>query len=336
MRRRTKHARLTVLAIIPIAVLTVLAPGTQAKPSRGDLADAKAKLSSLNERLDVLVEEYLQATLKLHNLEDRLADLKSQADHARSEAARARLALSKRAADAYKNGAGSNLELLFGSSSWGEFSDRLEFLNRMSQDDTDLALKAQVTRQRATDLAGDVSKAATAQRELVSGLAAKKSSIEGSVAEAESLVATIKRALATPVIVSSGGTTSPPENFVDPPMGSGAGAAIAAAQSVLGVRYTYAGADPSTGFDCSGLTMWSWAHAGVSLPHSSAAQYSVLPHVSREGLQPGDLLFFYSPIHHVGMYLGGGQMIHAPHTGGVVEIIPVYWQYYVGAGRPGV
>src|SRR6266540_2596302 len=85
-----------------------------------------------------------------------------------------------------------------------------------------------------------------------------------------------------------------------------------AAYSVLGTPYKYAGSTPEEGFDCSGFTMWSWAHGGVSLPHSSAMQYSVLPHVDRSQLQPGDLLFFYSPIHHVAMYVGGGKMIHSP------------------------
>ena len=90
--------------------------------------------------------------------------------------------------------------------------------------------------------------------------------------------------------------------------------------------------------DCSGLTMWSWAHAGVYLPHSSSAQYSAVPHVSFDQLQPGDLLFFYSPIHHVAIYVGGGQMIHETHPGTVahVEGLTSYWMaYYVGAGRPG-
>jgi cell wall-associated NlpC family hydrolase len=73
----------------------------------------------------------------------------------------------------------------------------------------------------------------------------------------------------------------------------------------------------------------------VSLPHSSAAQYAALPHISRDQLQPGDLVFFYSPIHHVGLYVGGGMMIHAPHTGAYVERIPVYWEYFTGAARPG-
>jgi len=150
---------------------------------------------------------------------------------------------------------------------------------------------------------------------------------------------------ATPTDDGSGGattapdpdpTTPPPPPPPPPPAPApGAQAALAAAYSVIGVPYVYAGASPETGFDCSGLTMWSWAHAGVSLPHSSAMQYAVLPHVDRTQLQPGDLLFFYSPIHHVAMYVGGGNMIHAPHTGGHVEVIPVYWEYYVGAARPG-
>jgi cell wall-associated NlpC family hydrolase len=108
-----------------------------------------------------------------------------------------------------------------------------------------------------------------------------------------------------------------------------------AAYSVIGTPYQFGGSSPETGFDCSGFTMWAWSHAGVSLPHSSAAQYAALPHVAREDLQPGDLVFFYSPISHVGIYVGGGRMIHSPHTGDVVRVVAVYWDSFVGAARPG-
>jgi peptidoglycan DL-endopeptidase CwlO len=113
-----------------------------------------------------------------------------------------------------------------------------------------------------------------------------------------------------------------------------AGAAIAAAQSVLGTPYRWAGAGPG-GFDCSGLTMWAWSHAGVGLPHSSGAQYGATQRVPIDQLQPGDLVFFGSPIHHVGLYIGGGQMIHAPHTGDVVRVASIYsgGGNLVGGGR---
>ncbi|MGH2709608.1 MAG: C40 family peptidase, partial [Actinomycetota bacterium] len=117
--------------------------------------------------------------------------------------------------------------------------------------------------------------------------------------------------------------------------GQGAAGAIAAAESVLGVPYQYAGDSPEEGFDCSGLTMWAWAHGGVSLPHSSAAQYAALPHIDKSQLQPGDLVFFYNPIHHVGLYVGGGMMIDAPHTGTVVQRRAIEWSVYTGAARPG-
>ncbi len=111
-----------------------------------------------------------------------------------------------------------------------------------------------------------------------------------------------------------------------------------AAYSALGVPYKWGGDNPDDGFDCSGLTMWSWAQAGISLPHSSSAQYASIPHVSKDALQPGDLLFFYQPISHVAMYVGNNQMIQATHPGSVVSLSTIdsyWWAVYSGAGRPG-
>jgi cell wall-associated NlpC family hydrolase len=113
----------------------------------------------------------------------------------------------------------------------------------------------------------------------------------------------------------------------------GAEGAVEAALSRVGSPYVWGAAGPSS-FDCSGLTMWAWARGGVSLPHSSQAQYDVLRHVSRADIQPGDLTFYGSPIHHVGIYIGGGQMINAPHTGDVVRIADAFRGDYVGAARP--
>jgi cell wall-associated NlpC family hydrolase len=100
----------------------------------------------------------------------------------------------------------------------------------------------------------------------------------------------------------------------------------------LGVPYVWGGSTPA-GFDCSGLVMYVYAQLGVSLPHFAAAQYGLGSPVSRDQLQPGDLVFF-NALDHVGIYIGGGQMIHAPHTGDVVKIAPLSdGGSYVGARR---
>lgn len=111
--------------------------------------------------------------------------------------------------------------------------------------------------------------------------------------------------------------------------------AIRAAQSQLGVPYRFAASSPGVAFDCSGLTKYAWGQAGVYLPHQSRAQYASVPHVPKSEAQPGDLIFYYSPISHVGIYLGGGQLIHAPATGDVVKISTVNWGRVAGVGRPG-
>jgi cell wall-associated NlpC family hydrolase len=131
---------------------------------------------------------------------------------------------------------------------------------------------------------------------------------------------------------SGGGGPAPSANV--PVNGGGASAAIAYARAQLGKPYCYAGAGPAC-FDCSGLTMRAWGAAGVSMPHYSGAQYSRFPKVPLGAMQPGDLVF-WGPggSDHVALYIGGGQMIAAPHTGDVVKIQAVYGSP-VGAVRPG-
>ncbi len=129
----------------------------------------------------------------------------------------------------------------------------------------------------------------------------------------------------------AGGTTAP----APPPVSSRAEIAIAAARSQLGVRYQFAMASPGVAFDCSGITSYAWAQAGVSIPHQSAQQFATTPHVATADIQPGDLLFFYHPISHVAIYIGNGQEIQAPAPGKFVEIANVDWAGLVGASRPG-
>ena len=114
-----------------------------------------------------------------------------------------------------------------------------------------------------------------------------------------------------------------------------AGIAVNAAMGQLGVPYRFAAEEPGVAFDCSGITKYSWGQAGVYLPHQSASQYASIPHVTQSEIQPGDLVFYKTPIGHVAIYIGGGSMIHAPRSGDVVQIAAVNWAKVVGIGRPG-
>lgn len=119
------------------------------------------------------------------------------------------------------------------------------------------------------------------------------------------------------------------------------GAAIAAALSKVGAPYVWGADGPST-FDCSGLIQWSYLQAGLVLPRVSSDQWAATTPVAREDMQPGDLIVYAydmsdaGSIHHIAMYLGNGQMIHAPRTGDVVRIVPVYTDGLFGVGRPGL
>lgn len=137
----------------------------------------------------------------------------------------------------------------------------------------------------------------------------------------------------------SGGASTPapaPEPAASvPPPASTAGIAVNAAMGQLGVPYRFAAEQPGVAFDCSGLTKYAWGRAGVYLPHQSRQQYASTPHVPADQAQPGDLIFYYSPISHVAIYLGGGSLIHAPATGDVVKVSSVSWNKVIGVSRPG-
>jgi cell wall-associated NlpC family hydrolase len=116
---------------------------------------------------------------------------------------------------------------------------------------------------------------------------------------------------------------------------SKAGVAVQAALGQLGVPYQFARSSPGVAFDCSGLTKYAWAQAGVSLPHYSKAQYQLGPRIPIQAVQPGDLIFSRTPIGHVAIYIGNGKMVHAPRRGDVVKVGAVPWERVVGITRPG-
>ena len=130
-------------------------------------------------------------------------------------------------------------------------------------------------------------------------------------------------------------TTTPASPAAERRTSSAAATAVAAAMTQRGAAYRYGMAKPGVGFDCSGLTAWAWARAGVSLPFQSALQYATIPHVSVAEARPGDLVFFHTPISHVAMYLGNNRIIDAMQPGSGVIVRTVRWSAVVGVGRPG-
>ena len=338
-------ALLTISAMVALPSLT-----SSAAPTKADVQSAKAELADLNEELSLLVEQYDQAKLQLDQIRAKLDAARDEQQRAQAQMDAAVQQLGSRASTAYMD-RGSQLDVLLGAGSFSDFSDRLEFIDQLQQQDADLAATAESASQRAQWAAEVLEKAEAQLAALVARTQEKRDQIARAIDQQKSLVdrlgkeyreAVARRQAAQAAAAeaaaeaAASATSAAPASGGPPPLGSGgAQAAVAAAQSVIGTQYSWGGASPS-GFDCSGLTLWSWAHGGVSLPHSSITQYAVTARVDRGSLQPGDLVFFYSPIHHVGLYIGGGQMIDAAHEGpgGEVNIRPVNWGSYVGAGRP--
>lgn len=129
---------------------------------------------------------------------------------------------------------------------------------------------------------------------------------------------------------SSGGGYSAP---APAPSSGGGGTAVSAARSQLGVPYSWGAESPGSGFDCSGLTQWAWSQAGVSIPRTTYGQLSAGRQVPISDIQPGDLVFYYNT-GHVAMYVGGGTVIHAPHTGDVVKYSSLYMSSPEAVVRP--
>ncbi len=145
-----------------------------------------------------------------------------------------------------------------------------------------------------------------------------------------------REAAAAAASARSGGSTARAVSLPNiPPPSTKAGIVVNAALSQLGVPYRFATSKPGVAFDCSGLTKWAWGMAGVPLPHQSRQQFNTTTRVPKEHAQAGDLIYYYSPISHVGIYLGDGRLVHAPATGDVVKVSAVNWGRVAGVTRPG-
>ncbi|MGH3451554.1 MAG: C40 family peptidase, partial [Haloechinothrix sp.] len=179
------------------------------------------------------------------------------------------------------------------------------------------AADAETRSQTARDAAGKIA----------ADIEARKEALDEQVEKVKAQSARLNAA--DRALQSSAGET-PPSDIVAP--GEAAQTAVDAAMSKRGSPYVY-GAEGPDSFDCSGLTSWAYNQAGVSIPRSSSAQSTHGTAIPRSQLAPGDLVFFYQPVSHVGVYIGNGQMVHAPQSGDVVKVAGVMWDDFSGARR---
>jgi peptidoglycan DL-endopeptidase CwlO len=346
----TRKRRLTTRLLAAVTLVIPALLGSVAISVAGpkqNLDAARSKESELQHQLEILAEQVNTANAKLADVQARLLDARKTRDEAARLAETTRALLSERAVAAYE-GAGSQLEGILGAEDFNDFSDRVQYAGALAQSDADLAAKADAAGERAQWAADQYASVAAEQQVLLKDLQAKQDRFKTELDAQQSKVASLQKAyqqwvaaqkaaaLAAQAPAPTSGGSTGGDAFVPPPNASAAQVAIAAAEQQIGVPYAWGTSNPGVSFDCSGLTMYAWGQAGVSLPHSSAMQAAVTPDVSRDQLQPGDLVFFYTPISHVGLYIGGGMMIDASHTGpgGEVNRRPVGSSFVVG-GRVG-
>jgi len=301
---------------------------------KAQLREVQAKLQTVYHQVDMAVEKYNQASTQLSAVTSQIKENERLLKVAEYNLGVANQQLSTRAESIYKSRDVGVVDVLFAANSFDDLVTQLNLMERLGNSDVDtvksIAAYQQDIKDRRVKLDADKKAAA----KLVDVAAAQKAEVVGLESKLEQMTAGIKADIqrlqaqqaaaaqaaaeaAQQQAASSGGGGG---GTVVDPGGSGHSAVVGIAQRYLGVPYVYGGAGPS-GFDCSGLTMYCYAQIGIGLSHGATDQQHASTPVPLSALQPGDLVFFGSASysHHVGIYVGGGSMIHAPHTGAVVS-----------------
>lgn len=329
MAHPRKRAGATIVGLTAIAAIAfVPATPAQADPS---IKEVKVRVDRLYQEAEAAQERLNTARIDLGDLRRDLAGLR--ADQARQDQ---RLEdVRDQVSDAVVRqleGEGiSSVGQVFVSDDPGAFLDTLSTMSSFNDlqssflSDYDTQLEALAIRREATDSRTKEIAQLTAQ------LSTEKQTVDAKLAEAKGLLADLEAEERDRLMASRSGASRLPTSV---PASGRAAAAVRYALAQVGDAYVY-GAAGENAFDCSGLTMRAWAQAGVSLPHSSTAQFGTGTRVAVGDLQPGDLLFYYTPISHVSLYIGNGQIVDAANPGTGVRIASAFSMPFVGAVRPG-
>jgi cell wall-associated NlpC family hydrolase len=312
---------------IGLAITAGLVPGT-AHADR-DIKDVQAKVDTLYHQAEKAQENFHDAQLQLRDLRRDLSDLRADQQRQDQRTTEVRRQLTNAIVHQYQGDDLSALGQVIVSQNPGDFLGELSTMSsyndlqtqlyeRYSTQAKALDLRTAATRKRLSEITDLQRQMARDKKSVDTKLAAAKELLSKLQADQRAEVTTSRSAPRMPMVEASGRAAT----------------AVAFAKAQVGKPYVYGAAGPNA-YDCSGLTMASWAQAGVGLPHSSSAQFSSGPHVPASQLQPGDLVFYYQPISHVGMYIGGGMIVHAANPSTGVTISGLYSMPYSGAVRPG-
>jgi peptidoglycan DL-endopeptidase CwlO len=339
----TQHPKRLGSALLGITAIAAIgfvpASPAQAEP---DIDNVKERVDRLYHEAEQAQERYNDAKLDLADLRDELGSLRAdeRRQDARLEAVRAQVTDSVRRQ--YEGESISTVGQVVVSDDPAAFLGQLSTMSSFSQlQDTlfadyttqaeALTLREEATADRAADIAATTEQLAEEKKAVESKLDEAKGLLADLEAEERARLEAASRATTSRATTSRSAATRTPTSA---PASGSAAAAVSYAMAQVGDAYVY-GATGDSAFDCSGLTMRAWGAAGVGLPHSSSAQFSSGPHISASALQPGDLVFYYSPISHVGMYIGNGMIVHAANPSTGVQVTGLYSMPFVGAVRPG-
>ena len=325
----------TLLLSLALASSALASPVSSKK---AQLAKVQARLQTVYHQADMAVEKYNQATSQLETVQGQVKENERLLKVAEYNLGVANKQLSARALNIYKTRDVSVVDVLFSASDFDDLVTQLDMMERLGNSDVDTVHSIKDYRLEIKDRRVKLDADRQAATKLVAQAAEHKAEVEGLQDELEQMTAGIRadikrlqeqaaaraQAAAQAAAAQNGGGTSTGGGggggTVVDPGGSGHSAVVAIAQRYLGVPYVYGGASPS-GFDCSGLTMYCYGQIGIGLGHGATIQQQSSTPVPLNALQPGDLVFFGNASYssHVGIYVGGGSMIHAPHTGAVVS-----------------
>jgi peptidoglycan DL-endopeptidase CwlO len=313
------------LILVTVAVAGLVPVSARAEPS---LPEVERQIDKAWEKLEPVIEQYNKVHSQLTVSQKRSAEVAGRLRPLQAQVDEAMGRVSGIAARQYMLGRPSGLEALLSTGSPQTFADRLAVLDYIARTNAQQIAGVAVLRDRyAADL-HRLELLVAQQKKQDAELAAKKKVIQ---AEIDRLQRLRNRLGVPPPSKASLYTGTCPAVST----GGAAGVAVRTACAQIGKPYVW-GADGPNSFDCSGLTQYAWKAAGVSLTHFTGAQWREGTPVSRSELRPGDLVFFYSDLHHVGMYVGNGLMVHASRSGVPVKMARIDRGVpYMGARRPG-